>query len=198
LALLGMPPPWEAQEAAYSGGFLASAAAVAHLLIVFCGSMAFIEWLLHAWVRIDLRDDRFEITRKRKKRVIHFREIRDMVKSSKYSFAHEQDRVRTPTIYIALEKEIYQIRQQHYFVFGTSKQFNAFYNDFKSRLNVFAGGEPLEEEEVRKFTTWADEWQALKRLFTAEATEERKERERKEEERRERIRSAYARSRAKA
>ena len=194
LALLGMLPPWEAQEAAYSGGFLAGAAAVAHLLIVFCGSMAFIEWLLHAWVRIDLHDDRFEITRKHKKRVIHFRDIRDMVKSSKYSFAYAQDRVRTPTIYITLEKEIYQIRQQHYFFFGTSKQFNAFYNDFKNRLNAFVGGEPLEEEEIRKFTTWADEWQALKRLFTAEATEERKERERKEQERRERIRNAYAKT----
>ena len=72
LALLGMQPPWEAQEAAYSGGFLASAAAVAHLLIVFCGSMAFIDWLLHAWVRIDLHDDRFEIYQIRQQHYFFF------------------------------------------------------------------------------------------------------------------------------
>jgi len=175
------------------GGFLGGAATVAYLLITFIGSIAFINWLLHAWVSIDLRDDRFEITRKNNKRVIHFKDIRDMVNLSKYNAAYAQDRSRTPTIYITLENETYEIRSQHYYFFGTSKQFNAFYKDFKNRLNAFVGGEPLEEEEVRKFTTWGDE---IKHLFSAEATEKRKERERKEEERRERIRDAYKKSRA--
>jgi len=55
-----------------------------------------------------------------------------------------------------------------------AKQFNAFYHDFKNRLNIFVGGEPWNEEVVKRL--------------------ERKERESKEEKRREGIRIAYAKN----
>ena len=156
---------------------------IMHLLVFFGGSMAFIGWLLHAWVSIDLYDDRLEIDRKNQKRVIYFKDILDMANINKYGSIHADDRHRTPTVYIMLESETYEIRSQNYTFIGTSKQFNAFYHDFKNRLNIFVCGEPLDIKQ---------EHYTLKQFFSSEYTEKRKEAQKQEEERRERIRNAYA------
>jgi hypothetical protein len=125
------------------------------------GAYALVNRLLHTTANINLYDRYVEINKGSKQRVIQFEDIRELNNRNDFSRWNQVDAHKTPTIYFTLSNgETYELRSQHYFIFGSPKEFNAFFNDLNKRLGLFKGN-PIDEADT------VDAKQALKDIGNA-------------------------------
>jgi len=132
------------------------------LIITAVGAYLLVNRLLHTAANINLYDRYIEISKGGKARVIQFEDIRELNNRNDFSRWNQVDAHKTPTIYFTLsDGETYELRSQHYLIFGSTKEFDAFFSDLNKRLGLFNGKLIDEEKDT------VDAAQALKDIGNA-------------------------------